>query len=424
MKTTAVVLGRNYTSRLGMIRAAGMQDCDVIVVRTANRANTEEYDRASRYVRGYHAVDEQEKDRLLEVLMGLEPCSGGSGKMVLLPTDDVAASFVDTHLNELMTKFHCPHVIGADPLEGAAVRFMDKRFQKGLAAEAGLKSAKGWTLEFDGQNYTIPEDIVFPCFVKPQTSIRGIKKVMRKCSTREELEKHLEETAAMQRGTDKRWDLLVEEFIRIEREFDLPGYANGEDVVFPVFFEKGLIHLGVTGTATLIDSGRFEEARDALVRMASRLNFTGLIDVEMFESGGEIYFNEMNLRLGASGFGLTGYGINLPGLFIRTVTGLRPEGEAAAGGTPAGSAAEIIAAEYADILPIQTRQFASEKVIFQEYKAGAVSWKEYNKIIDDADFNFIRAADDPGPYTEFSKTISSVRWKVMVRRFLKKLRGK
>ena len=148
MKTTAVVLGRNYTSRLGMIRAAGMQDCDVIVVRTANRANTEEYDRASRYVRGYHAVDEQEKDRLLEVLMGLEPCSGGSGKMVLLPTDDVAASFVDTHLNELMTKFHCPHVIGADPLEGAAVRFMDKRFQKGLAAEAGLKSAKGWTLEF------------------------------------------------------------------------------------------------------------------------------------------------------------------------------------------------------------------------------------------------------------------------------------
>ena len=47
-----------------------------------------------------------------------------------------------------------------------------------------------------------------------------------------------------------------------------------------------------------------------------------------------------------------------------------------------------------------------------------------NKIIDDADFNFIRAADDPGPYTEFSKTISSVRWKVMVRRFLKKLRGK
>ena len=34
MKSTVIVLGRNYTSRLGMIRAAGMAGYDVVVIKT------------------------------------------------------------------------------------------------------------------------------------------------------------------------------------------------------------------------------------------------------------------------------------------------------------------------------------------------------------------------------------------------------
>ena len=53
MAERVVVIGRNYTSRLGMIRAAGMAGYDVTVIRTVNAANREAFDEKSKYVKAY-----------------------------------------------------------------------------------------------------------------------------------------------------------------------------------------------------------------------------------------------------------------------------------------------------------------------------------------------------------------------------------
>ena len=434
MSRTVVVLGRNYTARLGMIRAAGTAGCSVIAVHVENWANKEEYDRESRFISGYYKVQEDDPQQITACLKKIAAEHGAgdaADKLVILPTDDNAASFIDMHQEDLADGYLFPHVIadaaaaGADAegakalTAGAAVRCMDKGWQKDLAEAAGLKCAKGWTLTFDGQNYAVPEDITFPCFIKPQTSIKGVKKIMKKCTDRAELEAHLESVAALQRGTGDRWELLAEQFIEIGREFDLPGFANGEHVLFPVFLEKGILHRGVTGTATLHDAGEFPEAHEALLKMAAGLHFTGLIDVELFESGGEIYFNELNMRFGASGYGLTGYGINLPGLLIRTLAA-QAKGQA----DYAPEQDETFMRECGELLPVTEKTFASEKVILQEYRAGVISWNKYKEIIDGADFNFIRNADDPAPFEKYERESASLHRSLAVKRVIKKLIGK
>ena len=48
-----VVIGRNYTSRLGMIRAAGMAGHYVIVIKTNGRPGSKDIDAYSKYTKEY-----------------------------------------------------------------------------------------------------------------------------------------------------------------------------------------------------------------------------------------------------------------------------------------------------------------------------------------------------------------------------------
>ena len=379
MRTIAIVMGRNYTSRLGMIRAAGQAGCDVIVIKTDPFDKTckkkDRIDLSSKYVREYHCLREPNDDGLIQLI-----CRRGEqyqGSVILLPTDDYTASVIDMRQADFPERFLYPSI---DHKAGAVVRCMDKGFQKELAQKAGLPVAKGWTAKYDEetQSYVIPSDIEFPCFVKPQVSFKGSKLSMMKCDDLGALEKHLSSVVRK-----KASDVLIEQYIEIEKEYDIPGFADRDKVTLPAFIQKGLIHRGVTGTGTLLDSAQFWETTEQLKRMIGELGFTGLIDIELFESKGRIYFNELNMRFGASGFAMTGSGINLPEMLIQTLLG-------------------VSVADGAAAVPSR-RSFASEKVCLQEYMSEKISWKAYQKLLEDADFSFIRCEYDPKPYRAFSR---------------------
>lgn len=392
----AIVIGRNYTSRLGMIRAAGLAGCDVFVINTEKKAETSStvFDYSSKYVRKTFAAPEPDEERLVKTILG--QCPDGNEKAVLLPTDDYAAAVIDRNQERLRESFLFPNAEGKT---GEAVRLMDKDVQKKLAEESGLNAAKGWSLTFDGGGFSIPEDMIYPCFVKAQTSFRGSKFYMRKCGSAAELQKHLEEVAQDLKKRGQSAELLIEQFIEIEKEYDIPGFTNGEEAVIPLFIEKGVIHLGVTGTGKLVDSDDFPDLKEKLETFIKKLKFTGLVDIELYESRGQIYFNELNMRFGATGFAMTGTGINMPGMLIRTLKNEEP------------------AIRY-DKAGAVGKRFASEKVIYQEFRDDKISWKEYQSCIDGADFNFIRNADDPGPYREFDAFIRKFKMKKTIKGFL------
>ncbi len=53
MTERVVVIGRNYTSRLGMIRAVGMAGYEVIVIKTNGTSESKDIEAHSKYVKDY-----------------------------------------------------------------------------------------------------------------------------------------------------------------------------------------------------------------------------------------------------------------------------------------------------------------------------------------------------------------------------------
>ena len=55
--------------------------------------------------------------------------------------------------------------------------------------------------------------------------------------------------------------------------------------------------------------------------MLSSLGYHGMIDIELIDCGGTIYFNEMNFRNSGVSYGVTQAGVNLPAMLVRHLTG-------------------------------------------------------------------------------------------------------
>ena len=110
MAVKVVVIGRNYTSRLGMIRAAGTGGYDVIVVKMDNPANPERFDEKSKYIQKYYTVREKNDEELLNVLRELPQ----EDQIILIPTDDHAEMVLDRYKEELSGRFLFPGLLNKE----------------------------------------------------------------------------------------------------------------------------------------------------------------------------------------------------------------------------------------------------------------------------------------------------------------------
>ena len=115
-----VIIGRNYTSRLGMIRAIGSAEHEVYVICT-NKSTKSGIDKKSRFVQGYYSAHEPNREELIQTLFSLRKQLTGS--IILIPIDDYAASTIDENINRLKGLFLFPN-INMQP--GAINRLMDK----------------------------------------------------------------------------------------------------------------------------------------------------------------------------------------------------------------------------------------------------------------------------------------------------------
>lgn len=394
-KEKVIVLGRNYTSRLGMIRAAGLSGYQVMVINTerGKSAKRHIYDQSSKYVTDYFYAEEPHEEELLSAL--LRKCASDSVKNILLPTDDYAAAVIDKHQQELEGKFLFPNA-GHKP--GAVVGFMNKEVQKEYALKAGLNVPKGWTARFTNGSFEVPEDITFPCFVKAEVSFQGSKFYMKKCATKEELEAHIKVVTEDMLKKNRQSDLLIEEFYEIEREFAVLGFSDGERVIVPDVLEANFMHLGVTAQGTIMPIETFPGLRSQLEQCVAQYHFCGLFDIDLFESKGKIYFCEMNFRFGASGYAVTHVGVNLPALLIDTLLGKE--------------------VDFSKLPEVPKKTFANEKVCCQEYIDKVMDWKATCRSMREVDFTFVENAEDPGPGKVFWQWIRKYRMRKLIKGLL------
>lgn len=398
----AIVMGRNYMSLLSMARCAGMAGCDITIIRTVRnmparniKSRVENFfkgatiDRYSRFVKRYLYAIEPNRDSLIQAI---RKCVNPNEKSILLPADDFTASTVDMNLETLKDNFYMPSIGKA---QGSVVKLMDKGLQKKLAQSVDLPVAKAWNVEIKGGSYTLPDGLRYPVFTKPEISFLGSKTYMKKCDNEADLKSVLNEVA---QKSD--CPILIEEFVDIEEEYGILGFCDGQNVVIPGIVVKEQIgsgnHKGVTMVGNYVPLSDNDPLKQKLAAFLKKIDFVGLIDIDLYMSNGVTYFNELNLRLGAFGFAAMCAGVNLPQMLIKRLT------------------EEIHEFDYSFEKSIRC---INEKVNLDDFAAGFISHEKYISNRMKCDCGFIEYSKDKKPYRVFKR---AERFRV----FINKLRGK
>ena len=381
-----LILGRNYGSNLCMARSFGEAGYETEVIRVlpapqsiSKRIIPLMPDAYSRYIKAYHVcITRGNSQILVDKLMEL---SDSDKKMLLIPTDDFTAGMVDAHLDTLREFFRIPHIRNR---QDAINRLMRKEIQHELAAAAELPVVSGHLISTKDGAFEIPEGISFPCFMKPNTSKNTTKTQMRRCDTQEELKAALEK---LSRHADV--EMLVEDYLDIKQEYALLGLSTPDGVIAPGFFTTVAgghgSRKGVTLSGRLCDTEPHQKLIDDICRFIGTLEYEGLFDVDLIETqDGVMYFVELNLRYGASGYAVTGSGVDLPGMYADYVF----KGKSINMGCK---------------VPATGKTFINDKVALEEYMDGFLTWKHMKQLVRSADIRFIRNAEDPMAYRHFRR---------------------
>lgn len=385
-KPRVLVAGRNYSSNLCMAKSLGEAGYEVEVLRifqTKPKAKDLmkilKPDAYSKYVKAYHRCVSHRKSR--NIVTKLKQISDENYKMLLIPADDLVANIADEYLDELKHYYLLPNIgCKADAIN----QLMSKDIQKQLAKAAGLTVVNSCVIKTSRGRFDIPDTVHYPCFIKPNISKNSSKSRMRVCETEDELRATLTEFSAK-----KDIEMLVEDYIEISKEYALLGLSTKECVVAPGFFvtEQGgnKERRGVALVGRMLSCAEYQPLIDDLVRFVEALKFEGLFDVDLIEDvNGTMYFTELNLRYGASGYALTKCGVNLPAMFADYMFYGKQ--------VPADCSIEETG-----------KTFISEKIMLDEYIGGFLSKEEADKTMELVDLHFIKDENDMRPYRHFKK---------------------
>ena len=398
-KPLAVVLSRNYSTGLSVIRSLGAAGYTVDLVASAHKEGTSHIAASSKFVRNHvEVVSKKVKDGGdVELVAELLKYRGqNEEKPVLFPTDDYTASIMDMNRDALEDIFAMPSIVGGG--QGAMTNRMDKTVQGELAKEAGLLTPQEWIFNLE-EEIVLPEDMVYPCFVKPIESITGYKKEMAMCEDAEALEKHLRK---LQKKFASR-SILVQEFLNIDTEIDLSGVCLDQEIIVPAIIKKTNVaqyERGVTLAGRVVPFDEIAEIKDQVIRMLQLFHYVGMFDMELNIVGDKIYFNEVNLRSGGPNFSYFMSGVNLPALVASELRGIVH--------TPA----EEKVAEYG-------KSFIYEKVAWEDHINGFMTKQELDECIAEADITLLCWDEDPVPGEIFTRNIKKQALRRKTRKQLK-----
>lgn len=404
MKQKVAIIGQGFTGRLSIVRSVAELGCDVTVIVLTHRNKSGDglkenkpFDAYSKYVSRTLFCETYNSEMLINIL--LTNCVDSTQKTFIIPDNDFSAATIDDHYNVLKEHFYCPNI---NEEQGEVVKWMDKVRQKDLAQNVGLNVANSTVIEVTDGKFIIPDTIEYPCFAKPLASLVGAKLGLKKCNNRGELEKHLTQLPTLNTRY-RSIKLLVEDFKKIDREFAVLGFSDGNEVVIPGIIEIiNLAHgthfgVAVQGKVYPIDDNSLIEKFSELIK---RIGFVGIFDIDYYESGGIVYFGEINLRFGGSGYAYTKTGVNLPVMMIKSflnhnITGL-------------------------DKRITKSATFFNERMALDEWEHGYMSTHKFKRLQRDSEIKFLYDENDPEPQKAFDREFR----RIWIKKTAKRLLGK
>ena len=407
MKKKVVIIGQGFTARLSIIRSVAEIGCEVTLIVLTHRRQSDgsliekmPIDAYSKYVNRTLFCETYNSDMLMDIL--LSQCVDSEQKPFVFPDNDFSAAVVGNHYDILKTHFYCPHIKGC---QSTVEMWMDKVRQKKLARELGLNVASSAVIEVRDKQFVIPANIQYPCFAKALISKVGSKWSLKKCDSKEELQKHLERLPLL-KAEWKDIDILVEDFKQIDTEYALVGFSDGETVVIPGIIEILKLahgtHLGVAVQGKVYPVPEDKQSLMATFReFILRTGFVGVFDIDFYVSQSKLYFCELNLRFGGSGYAYTKLGVNLPVMMIKSFLGEGIDGM--------------------NKVIHSTATFFNERMAMDDWLNGYMSIKEYKRIRKESDIQFLYDEDDVDPQKMFEKELRKKQCRIAIKQLLRKV---
>ena len=281
-KPLAIIIGRNYSTRLCLIQSMGEAGCDVVVIQTSKyQKKIETIDASSRFVVGVKMCKEPNREGLIEIINSYKD---SSRRILLIPADDYAASVIDQNLDCLQDYFICPHV---NKTQGSVIQLMDKEFQKSLAKRVGLNVAKSWIAYYVDGEYIIPSDVTYPCFTKPLECYSNgpLKRFLKKCDSEKDLRNLLKRISRLYQVP-----ILIEQYHKIDKEYAVLGLSLCSQSIIPSVIQMLSNKDGLTATGTIFPISRIPNLQQKLTNLMSETQLVGLFDIDLYESEGELFF--------------------------------------------------------------------------------------------------------------------------------------
>lgn len=385
-KLQIIVIGRNYCNILAMTKAFGLLGYKVDIIRVfkvkpnpfnvLRKMKPEAY---SKYVKRYHqCVADNDLKKIVNFLVEMADLKS---KRILIPVDDYTVYAIDKNFDQLSEYYEIPNI---DKTAGKIVSLMDKNQQKNLAKNFDIPMLHSNLIKSENEKFKVPLDISYPCYIKPNISMKSTKAKMRKCNDREELIKTLKEYAKTEN-----FEILIEDFADIKAEYSIMGFsAEGKTIIPGIFrtIEGGhKERKGIAMTGETISSSRFDYITNRCIRFIDSLHYTGIFDIDLIETNdGYIFFIEVNFRAGSSMHIFTESGVNLPGMYLDyLMKGIVTDEEC--------SARE------------EGKKFINEKVLVEEYVRNDVNLYKAINAKRNIDVCFIKDKQDIRPYRYFKR---------------------
>lgn len=398
MKQKVIIIGHGYTSRLCVIRSVAQLGCDITVIVIAGKKkdgslNTKKpIDCYSKYVNRI-LYCESDEDMLIQLL--LEKCVDSNQKVVIIPDSDFSAVAIDSNQDILKEYFLFPHI---NHEQGAVMKWMNKEKQKEMAKLVGLNVAESISVEIKDSKYLFPKHVNYPCFTKPLVTIVGGKSIFKRCDNKTELRTILDIAA-----TFGDMQVLVEDYMIIEKEYAVLGSSDGKDVIMP-----GVIHIldiahgghyGVACRGKVMPIDGFEELIEKFKQFVLRVGFVGIFDIDFYLSDGVFYFCELNLRIGGSCYAITKMGVNLPAMMVKNLCGM----------DIADMSKEIK----------ESAVYVNERMCMDDWYFRYISTKKYYEMINSAKISFVKEDYDDGPCKIYKREFRKRQIKRVIKKMLR-----
>ena len=302
MNNKIIVFGGDHHNTLGVIRSLGEAGIKPILIL---HGTIDSFVAQSKYISKIHYTENEEKGiELLINLYGQE-----SLPPLIICCSDGASHYVDIYYNQLKEKFIFPNA----GEEGRITKLMNKETMRTLAEECNLPSPNTWIIN---KNDTIPEDIIYPCIIKPLMSIEGCKSDIHTCQDYKSLANDIKSAHASR--------IQIQEFVDKEYEFQLIGCrikTNETDkIIIPGV--SYIIRSSAVSNTGFLRYSPIQEFKDINIKdveeFIKRTQYVGLFSVEFIKSKtGKTYFMEINFRNDGNSYAVTGAGCNLPYIWAK-----------------------------------------------------------------------------------------------------------